>query len=125
MNSWSVVGKVGKDAVIRKAGANDVVSFPLASDSGYGDRKKTTWVDCSFWGQRAVKVADYIRKGDRIGVTGEVSTRDHEGKTFVTLNVTDVTLLGEKREAAPRQEAKPAPQPQSTGAPFQDEEIPF
>jgi single-strand DNA-binding protein len=74
-------------------------------DSGFGDNKTTVWLDCTLWGDRGEKLAPMILKGDRIGVTGELGTREHDGKTYVTLKVADVTLLGNKK---PDQESRPA-----------------
>lgn len=97
MNLFSCIGRVGKDAVVRQtAGGDAVASFSVAVDSGFGDKKKSAWFDCSFWGKRAETVGPMIKKGDRIGLTGELSTREHDGKTYLTLRVGDVTLLGVK-----------------------------
>lgn len=101
MNLFSCIGRVGKDAVVRHTQSGDAVaSFSVAVDSGFGDKKSSTWFDCSFWGKRAETVGPMIRKGDRIGLVGELATREHEGKTYLTLRVGDVTLLG-VRPAAP------------------------
>lgn len=137
MNVFSAIGRVGKDAVLRHTqGGDGVLGWSLAVDAGYGEKKVTTWVDCSLWGKRAESLADKIAKGDRIGVTGELSTREHEGKTYVTLRVADVTLLGNKaardepqRGGGPVQQRGEAARP-ARGAPaqaddFDSDSIPF
>lgn len=98
MNSYNVVGRVGKDAVTRQAGDQKVTSFSLAVDSGYGDRKQTLWLDCSGWGKRFEGVASYLVKGAQIAAHGELGTREHEGKTYLTLKLADLTLVGGKAE---------------------------
>lgn len=99
MNNYSAVGRVGRDAQVRHtAGGDAVVGFSLAVDSGYGPKKQTLWFDVSLWGHRAEKIAPYIRKGDRIAVQGEIGTREHEGKTYLTLRAADVTLIGPKSD---------------------------
>lgn len=122
MNVFSEIGRIGKDAVVRHtAGGNPVTGWSVAVDSGFGDKKQTLWFDCAMWGDRGTKIATYIKKGDRIGITGELGTREHEGKTYHTLNVQNVTLLGEKREGA-------AAQSQQQSAPQSDDpedSIPF
>lgn len=130
MNVFSAIGRVGRDAVVRQAGDTPVASWALAVDAGYGDRKVTTWLDCSLWGKRAEPVAQHIRKGDRLGVTGELSHREHDGKTYVTLKVSDVTLLGEKKADASTRGGGPARPQRGTGptggdSPFPDDDIPF
>jgi single-strand DNA-binding protein len=94
MKNLVIAGKCGKDAQTRDAGSSRVTSWSVAVDDGWGDKKTTLWFDCSWWGQRGEKVAQYIRKGDSISVSGSLSTREYEGKTILTLDVTDVTLQG-------------------------------
>ena len=134
MNVFSAIGRIGRDAQVRSTSSGRLVAgWSLAVDSGFGDNKKTVWVDCALWGDRAERLAQYIRKGDRIGITGELGTREHEGKTYITCNVRDVTLLGDKRDnqpAEPRHKPVPnCPQPnQGNAGEFQDDdlsEIPF
>ena len=123
MNNYNAIGRVGKDAVVRQtSNGESVAGWSLAVDSGFGDKKQTLWLDCSLWGKRAEKVADYITKGSQLGVSGELGTREHDGKTYLTLRVAEVTLIGGKGERAntpqPRQESLPA-------GDAQDDDIPF
>lgn len=134
MNNFSAVGRIGRDAVTRFTQAGKAVTgWALAVDSGWGDNKKTTWLDCTLWGERGQKVAEHIRKGDRLGVVGEIGTREHDGKTYVTLDVKDVTLLGDKKEGQSGgtssrqggQQQRERPQQQAPGQEFDDDSIPF
>lgn len=129
MNNCSFVGRVGRDAVVRYTqGGKAVTGWALAVDRGWGDQKQTVWLDCSWWGERGTKVSDFIKKGDRLAVTGELGTREHEGRVHVTLDIRDVTLLGSKPEG--QQPARQAP-PKGRATPpdsyddFGDSEIPF
>lgn len=134
MNNCNFIGRAGKDAVLRHTqGGDPVLGWSLAVDAGYGDRKVTTWLDCTLWGKRAESLADKIAKGDRIGVTGELSHREHDGKTYITLRVADVTLLAGKRDGEnfdrPQRGGGTRPQ-RSTGPTggdeaFPDDDIPF
>ena len=94
MKQIVIAGNVGKNAEIRTAGQNKVTGWSVGVDDGWGDKKTTIWFDCNWWGQRGEKVAQYIQKGDKITVSGELSKREHEGKTYLTINVTDVKLQG-------------------------------
>lgn len=100
MNLFSGIGRVGRDPVVRNVDSDAVISFSVAVDSGFGDKKKPVWFDCSLWGNRAAKLAPHVKKGDRIAVSGEIGTREHEGKTYLTLRVSEVTLLGVKTDSA-------------------------
>lgn len=124
MNSFHAIGRIGKDAVVRHTPAGGVVTgWSVAVDSGFGDRKQTVWLDCAWWGERATKVAEYIKKGDRIGIYGELGTREHDGKTYLTLNVQNVTLLGGGERSGSGKDKPAAPSPE--GGKQDDDEIPF
>ena len=127
MNLCTFIGRIGKDAVTRYTQAGKpVTGWSLAVDFGFGEDKKTLWLDCALWGERGVKVSEYIRKGDRIGVSGELGTREHDGKTYITLNVRELTLLGEKKEGSAQQPRSTRKQPPThEEAPVDEDEIPF
>lgn len=128
MNNCSFVGRVGRDAVVRYTqGGKAVTGWALAVDRGWGDQKQTVWLDCSWWGERGTKVADFIKKGDRLAVTGELGTREHEGKVHVTLDIRDVTLLGSKPEGQQPRQAPPKGRatPPDSYDDFGDSDIPF
>lgn len=127
MNNFSAVGRIGRDAVTRfTQGGKAVTGWALAVDKGFGENRQTVWLDCSWWGERGQKVAEFIKKGDRLAVVGEIGTRDHDGKTYVTLDIRDVTLLGEKKEGGTQRPARQAPPQNSPAQEFDDgSDIPF
>lgn len=135
MNNCSFIGRIGRDAITRfTQGGKAVTGWSLAVDAGFGDNKTTTWVDCNLWGDRGEKLAQYLVKGSQVGVTGELGTREHEGKTYVTLRVADVTLVGGKPEGntssagtrggAPQRE-RPARATDGPVDDFASDDIPF
>lgn len=134
MNNCNFIGRVGRDAVVRHTqGGKAVTGWSLAVDRGWGDNKQTIWLDCSWWGDRGTKVADYITKGSQLGVVGELGTREHDGKTYVTLDVRDVTLVGGRQDSGngtPRSSGHATTQraPRATDEPrgeFVEDDIPF
>ena len=114
MNVLTISGNIGRDAEVRNAGGTSVAGFSIAMKSGYGDKAQTIWVDCSLWGKQAESgLVQYLKKGQFVVVTGEMGTREHEGKTYITLRVNGVTLGGKQegqQQQAPQQ--RPAQQPQ-------------
>jgi len=94
MKIITIAGNIGKDAEVRNAGQSQVTGWTVAVDDGFGDKKRTIWFDCNWWGSRGVKVSEFIRKGEKVTVSGELSTREHDGKTYLTVNVNDVKLQG-------------------------------
>jgi single-strand DNA-binding protein len=131
MNVFTFVGRLGKDGELRSTNSGDkVLSFSVAIESGYGDKKTTTWMECQFWGKRADAIAQYVRKGDRIGVSGEFSMRkftanDGAERQIPSVRVNDVTLLGEKREGGTQQGGGYGGGGQYGRAQEDAEEIPF
>jgi single-strand DNA-binding protein len=127
MKAITIAGRVGKDAVTRNTPHGDqVTGFSVAVDEGYGDKKRTLWFDVSFWGKRGASVAPFLTKGAQVTVSGDLSTREHEGKTYLTLRAGDLTLQGGKRDDAggydrPAQESYA--QEQALGLP--EDDIPF
>lgn len=145
MNVFTVSGNLGRDCRVNQTQSGTAVAgFAVAAKSGYGDNEQTIWVDCSIFGNRANSLSPYLVKGQQVVVSGELGTREHEGKTYITLRCNDVSLVGGKpqsaaqpqqpqRQPAPQQPApqqgfnqpsgQPAPQPQG----FDDfsDDVPF
>lgn len=132
MKSLTIAGRVGKDAETRQTQQGDqVTGFSVAVDEGFGDKKRTLWFDVSFWGKRGAAVSQYLTKGSSVTVSGELSTREHEGKTYLTLRANDLTLQGGKSDGGHGggHSARPRDHGASLGgnhdASMPDDEIPF
>lgn len=90
-----IAGSVGKDAVFKTTqNGKDFASFSVAVSTGWGENKQTTWWDVTKWGQGAQKLADMLVKGTKVAVSGEVSTREHDGRTYLQIRADHVTLQG-------------------------------
>ena len=86
-NSLSFVGRLGKDAETREAGSTTVTSFSIANNVGFGDKKQTMWYDCSLWGKQGERMAQYLKKGTMVFVSGEFSEREYKDKIYKQLEV--------------------------------------
>lgn len=97
MLQLSLAGRAGRDAEYKRTqGGNELCHFTIAADVGFGENKQTIWVDVTRWGKGAEGLSKHIRKGDPLAVTGEMSTRDHDGKTYIQCRADRVTPLGSK-----------------------------
>jgi len=95
MKAIVISGGIGKDAVLRRTQDGDaILGFSVAVDDGYGDKKRTIWFDVSMFGKRGEKLADMLTKGTKVSVSGDLGTREHEGKTYLTVRANEVTLMG-------------------------------
>ena len=99
MQNITLTGRVGQNAETRDAGGNQVTSFNLAVDQGYGDRKTTNWFRISIWGDRGAKLREHIRKGDKLAVTGELTIGEYNGKPQYEVRAADIDpFMAPKRE---------------------------
>lgn len=106
MNSFSFTGNLGRDCRTGNAGGTAVVNFAVAVKSGFGQNEQTLWVDCALWGKQAEsRLPEFLVKGQQVAVSGELGTREHDGKTYLTCRVSQISLVGAKgdNQQAPQQ----------------------
>lgn len=130
INVFTCSGRLGRDAELRyTAGGKPVLGFAVAVDVGYGENKSTLWVDCSLWGERGERLAEYLTKGSIVTVTGEASLQTYQSagqeRTKLACRVNDVQLppLSKDRPATQKPEAPRSTPPANHG--FDEDDIPF
>ena len=98
MMQLTLAGNVGKDAELRQTqGGDSVLSFSLAVDGGKdknGNKRDSTWFDCSIFGQRADALRSYITKGIKLVATGRPTAREYQGKVYLGCVVNELTFMG-------------------------------
>lgn len=129
MNNWSITGNLGGDVKVNNVSGTAVANFSVAVKAGYGEKATTIWVGAALWGKQAEsKLVDYLVKGQMVALTGEMSIRESDGKSYVQMRVNTIDLIGGKSDGsnqAPRQQqSAPAPQPSQQDG-FDDSSIPF
>ena len=84
MNLCIFTGRTTKDIELRYTRDNTAVgTFSLAVDTGYGDNKKTAFLNCVVFKNIAESMEKYVKKGAKIIVQAEVNQNtytDREGK---------------------------------------------
>tara|TARA_Y100000289_G_scaffold14328_1_gene13429 strand:+ start:67 stop:447 length:381 start_codon:yes stop_codon:yes gene_type:complete len=95
MKVITIIGRLTKECEVRKNDRGEFATFSVAVDDGYGDKKGTIYFGVNFW---RTQLAQYLSKGTQVGVTGEFKTREYEGKTYMSINASEVKLLGKKPE---------------------------
>src|SRR3954470_19677490 len=138
MNQGIFSGRLGRTADLKNTGRDSVCNFSVAVDVGWGEKKRTLWVGCALWGERATKLAQYLTKGTAVTVSGDVDLRQYDKKdgtagAEITLNVQRLTLRGGGERG--EQDSRDQPQtlaeksrgtaPAASGKEEFDEEIPF
>jgi single-strand DNA-binding protein len=127
MNVFTFTGNLGKDCRVG-TGQTPMISFGVGVKSGFGDKAQTVWVDCVIWGKRAEsRISECLLKGQAVCVSGELGTREHKGKTYVTCRVAEIDLIGGKSEGQqqPRQQEPQRQQPTPQNDDSFDDDIPF
>jgi single-strand DNA-binding protein len=95
----TIAGNIGKDAVFKSTqGGADLCNFTVAASVGYGDKEQTIWFDVTKWGKGTDKLASFLTKGKQVTVSGELSTREYEGKTYLQLRAEHIKLQGGKTD---------------------------
>lgn len=128
MNNFSGIGRVGGDPIVTQTKEGKAVAtFSVVVDSGYGDKKIGTWIKVALFDKRAT-VSEYISKGDKIGINGEIVNREwtaKDGTKQHTLELANanVTLLASKKDA-PQASPKVRQESADNFDPFNDK-VPF
>ena len=104
MNIVMLIGNLGADAELRSfEGGGQVCSFRMATSRKYKNPAgelitKTEWHRCSLWGTRGAAVCQYLTKGKKVAVTGEIRYREHEkeGQRYWTteIHVQELEFVG-------------------------------
>lgn len=125
---------IGRDAVLRKAGANNTSVLDLALACQYGRQKDsetgrypTQWYEGTLWGARAESLAPMLVKGARVVVTMEhihlAAGRDKgDGTSYPPKLKGEIIAIGSiirpnTEGAAPAAAPRPAPAPPPRPAP--------
>lgn len=95
MKSITIAGRLTRDAEIRTTNNGDrLASFSVAVDDRSSREKATLFFDCTLFGKRGEALAPHLTKGSPVCVSGDLGTREHNGKTYLGVRADNVTLLG-------------------------------
>ena len=116
LNRWEGIGNLGKDPETRySTGQNQtaICRFTVAVQKGYGDNKKTVWVNIVTFGKLAENCQKFLAKGRKVYVAGELDIREYEKqdgtKGYITeVAARDVEFLSGNENTAPAQQTQPA-----------------
>ena len=126
MKSITIAGNCTKDAETRTTqGGQTVTTWAIAVNGFANGEKTTTFFDVQFWGKRGEAAKQFAVKGAKMAVSGDLSTREYNGKTYLQVNGSEFTPMGGgQRDADPRGEQQGGSAP-AGGRSDMDDEIPF
>lgn len=104
MNKTQLIGRVTKDIELKKTqSGKSVATFTLAVNRR-NSNDEADFITCVVWNRTAEILAQYVKKGNRIGVSGHIQTRSYDSngqRVYVTeVVVEEVEFLENKRETA-------------------------
>lgn len=138
VNKVLLIGNLGKDPEIRRTqDGKPIVNLTIATseswrDKATGERKeKTEWHRVVIFNEGLARVAEqYLKKGAKVYIEGQLQTRQWSDKDGITKYSTEVVLQGfggslvmldgRSSDAAPAQDSAP-----TTTAKDMNDEIPF
>jgi single-strand DNA-binding protein len=123
MNSVNIIGRLTKDPELKYTTEGKAVCSCCIAVDGY-KKDDVDFIPIKAWAKQAEFMANYLKKGSKVGITGRISVRPYEkdGKklTFTEVIVENVQGLDSK----PKEEDVPQ-QPTPMSKPMVESNCPF
>ena len=136
INKVFLAGHLTRDPELRAtAKGTPVLSFGIAVNERVQNQQTGEWedrpnfIDCTMFGPRAEKLAQYLSKGNKVSIEGRLRwsqwERDGQKRSKIEVIVTEIELMNARHN----EENSYSPDPMSTEAPatssIYDQDIPF
>ena len=146
INRVCVTGNLTRDPELRATqSGSQVLSFGVAVNDRRRNAQTGEWedypnfVDCTMFGTRAEKIANYLAKGSKVAIEGKLRysswERDGERRSKLEVIVDEIEFMSRRDEQGGAVISTPTPAPVRPAAPRQaapvavaevyDEDIPF
>ncbi|MEX5397193.1 single-stranded DNA-binding protein [Streptococcus sp. ZJ93] len=94
INNVVLVGRMTRDAELSYTQSNQAVAtFTLAVNRNFKNQngeREADFVNCVIWRQQAENLANWVKKGNLVGITGRIQTRNYENQQGQRVYVTEV-----------------------------------
>lgn len=108
VNRVQLIGSLGQDPEVKKFdNGKNLAKLSIATNEVYRNAQgekvtDTQWHNVVAWGNTADIFEKYVRKGDKVGIEGRITTRqweDKDGNKRYTTEIVanDVLMLGQKK----------------------------
>ena len=139
VNKVMLLGNLGRDPETKDVNQSTMCRFPIATTQSWtdssGERKeRTEWHNIVVWGGQAKSCGQYLGKGDRVFVEGEIRSRqiqvegEEKPRYLTEIRGSDVRFITRKGGGTGTTEqasTAPAPAAAASAAPVADDQIPF
>ena len=131
INNVVLVGRMTRDAELRYTPSNQAVAtFTLAVNRNFKNQdgeREADFINVVIWRQQAENLANWVKKGALIGVTGRIQTRSYDNQQGQRVYVTEVVaesfqLLESHGQQSNSQDSSFG---NSSSMDIQDEDLPF
>lgn len=131
INSWAGTGNLTRDPELRQTqGGQQVLQFSIACNESRKNQQTGQWeevpnfIDCVVWGTRAEKLAQIMRKGMKVSLSGRLhyskwQAKDGTNRSKLEVYASEVVLpprvskeAPQRPNTAPRQQSATSYQPQ-------------
>lgn len=108
MNVFNGIGRLTKEVDLRYSQSGTAVArFTIAINRPFKNQngeQEVDFINCVAFGKRAEVIAQYVKKGHRIGITGSIMTGSYDNKegqkVYTTnINVSDFTFLESRQQS--------------------------
>jgi len=116
MNIWTGSGNLGRDPELRYTQNNTAVCDFSVAVQGRSKDDPPTWFKVTAWEKQAEACSQYLSKGSKVLVTGDIRTDSYEDREGVKrnkwwVNARQVEFLDTRKEHdEPRDDDRPPPQ---------------
>lgn len=111
INNVTLVGRLTRDPELRYTPSNiAITTFNMAVNRNFKNQdgnREADFINCMIWRQQAENFANWVKKGNLVGITGRIQTRSYDNqqgqRVYVTEVVADTFQLLEKRDNSANQ----------------------
>ena len=112
-SSTTIVGNLSKDIALTYVPSGTAVAkTSIAYSDGFGENKKTHFIDVVVWGKTAEAFSNYCKKGSKVLLVGVVqleqwTAQDGSSRSRHSLRVEEMKMLDSKPNDGNSQQSQP------------------
>ncbi|MNS22441.1 Single-stranded DNA-binding protein ssb [compost metagenome] len=119
MNVFSFIGNLTREAELRYSGGGTAYTKFTVAVQRRNNRDEADFFNCTAFGKQAESIAEYCKKGSKVGVVGQVNIDRKDDKYYTNVLVDAIDFLTPKNGQAGNG------QQGGNGDPFQDDGKPI
>ncbi len=122
MNKLTIICRLCCEPSVKYYQDKPITTFRIASDVGYGEKKKTLFKQVASFGKTAEYAGNYLNKGDKIIIFGRIEDDEYTNKEGIKVIATKIIAEEIQMMSKYKPAAGSTSNQQET---LPDEEIPF